>query len=55
MNKSKVYIAVLTVVAAGAAVAVHFIPKPFEPIGEALLTVFFAHWGITFGDKKKEE
>lgn len=54
MNKSKTYMAVLTVVAAGSAVAVHFIPQPFEPVIEALLTVFFAHWGVTFATSKPE-
>lgn len=54
MNKSKTYVAVLTVVAAGAAVAVHFIPPPFETVVEAALTVFFAHWGVTFGAAKTE-
>lgn len=55
MDKSKFYIAALTVIAAGSAVAVHFIPQPWEPVFETLLTVIFAHWGITFGNKKKEE
>ena len=48
MNKSKVEVAILTVVAAGAAVAVHFIPAPWETIAEGALAVFFAHYGITF-------
>ena len=47
--------AVLTSLAIGVAAAVHTIPAPYEAVVEVLATLIFAHFGITFGEKKKQE
>lgn len=46
---SKTNLAILTVLAAAAGAAVHFVPLPYEPIVAGALTVLFAHYGVTFG------
>ncbi len=37
------------------AAAIHTIPAPWEGIVEMLAASLFAHFGITFGEKKKQE
>lgn len=46
---------VLTAVAVGTAAAIHTLPAPWEGVVEMLAASVFAHFGITFGEKKKQE
>lgn len=45
---SKTNLVVLTVLAAASGAVVHFVPMPYEPVVAGALSVFFAHFGVTF-------